>query len=62
MAISRNDAPVPGTPRTWKRPATHSRSCGATSSIAAATSRARSRTFRAATTVAAPETGVERDP
>ena len=38
------------------------RSSGATSSIAAATSRARSRTLRAAIAVAAPLTGVERDP
>jgi hypothetical protein len=30
--------------------------------MAAATTRARSRTFRAATTAAAPDTGVERDP
>ena len=34
----------------------------ATSSIAAATIRARSRTFRAAMTAAAPDTGVDREP
>jgi hypothetical protein len=44
------------------RPFSHSRSSGATSSIAEATIRALSRTLRAASAAAAPLTGVEREP
>jgi len=42
--------------------AVHSRSSGETSSNGEATIRARSRTLRATTAAAAPETGVDREP
>ncbi len=51
-----------GSPRTNQRPRSHSRSAGSTSSMAEATMRARSRTFLATIAVAAPDTGVDRDP
>ena len=65
MAISWIVTPFSGSPFTNQRaggPFSHSRSCGAASSIAAATTRARSRTLRATSAVAAPLTGVEREP
>ena len=46
MAISAIVFAADGSPLTWKRPFSHSRSSGETSSIAEATIRARSRTFR----------------
>jgi hypothetical protein len=67
MAISGMVAPCSGSPLTNQRAGPfavpdHSRSSGETSSIAAATIRARSRTLRATTAAAAPLTGVEREP
>ncbi len=51
-----------GSPATWKRPFSHSRSATDTSSIPAAMIFALSRTFRATSAAAAPDTGVERLP
>ena len=53
-AISWIVSPFSGSPLTNQRPFSHSRSSGETSSIAAATSRALSRTLRATSAVAAP--------
>ena len=61
-AISWIVFPCEWSPLTNQRPFSHSRSDGATSSIAAATSRACSTTLRATTAAAAPDTGVERLP
>jgi hypothetical protein len=47
---------------TYQRPFSHARSSGRVSSIVAAMSRALSRTLRATTATAPPDTGVERDP
>ena len=54
--------PESGSPRTNQRPSAQSRSAGSTSSMAEATIRARSRTFLATIAVAAPDTGVDREP
>ena len=62
IAISWIVAPCSGSPFTYQRPFSQARSSGATSSIAEATSRARSRTLRATIAVAAPLTGVDREP
>ena len=62
MAISAMFLAWSGSPRTWNFSPVHSRSSGDTSSIAEATIRARSRTLRATTAAAAPETGVDREP
>ena len=51
-----------GSPLTWKEPFSHSRSATDTSSMPEAMMRALSRTLRATSAAAAPETGVDRLP
>jgi hypothetical protein len=53
---------LPGSPLTWKDPFSHSRSATDTSSMPAAMIRALSRTLRATSAAAAPDTGVDRLP
>ena len=60
--MSKIEAPFSGSPFTYQRPFSQARSSGRVSSIVAAISRARSRTFLDTTATAAPDTGVERDP
>ena len=62
IAISAMALALSGSPRTRHLPSAHSRSSGETSSMAAATIRARSRTLRATMAAAAPDTGVDREP
>ena len=62
MAMSWIVTDLEGSPLTWNEPFSHSRSATDTSSMPEAMICALSRTLRATSAAAAPETGVERLP